>query len=169
MCFNYWVSLFSSVHFRGLRGCDCMVVEFTTTCAIADYHHWHCEFEPCSWRVVFDTTLCDYNKVDGFLCVLWFPPLIKLKVTLNTINLPNKQFISSLKLIQKNYFNKKNLQLFVIFKLSCNLLSFGDVMFFCPVHHKCFYEQLLHFLWEFFKALHACLLLYEKFRNIIPD
>jgi hypothetical protein len=28
-----------------------MVVEFTTTCAIA-YHHLSCEFEPHSWRGV---------------------------------------------------------------------------------------------------------------------
>ena len=31
---------------RGRRGCDNMVVGFTTTCAISAYHHRSCEFEP---------------------------------------------------------------------------------------------------------------------------
>jgi hypothetical protein len=35
-----------------------MVVGFTTTCAIRAYHQ-RCEFEPCSWRVIVDTTSCD--------------------------------------------------------------------------------------------------------------
>ena len=43
---------------RGRRGCDGMVVGFTTTCAISGYHHYSCEFEPRSWRGVLDTTLC---------------------------------------------------------------------------------------------------------------
>jgi hypothetical protein len=33
----------------GVRGR--MVVEFTTTCAIATYHHLSFEFEPRSWRL----------------------------------------------------------------------------------------------------------------------
>ena len=42
-----------------------------TTCAISAYHHWSCEFEPCSWRGVLDTTLCD--KVCQWLVTgLWF-------------------------------------------------------------------------------------------------
>ena len=44
---------------RGLYNCDRMVVGFTTTCAISAYHHESCEFEPCSWRGVLDTKLCD--------------------------------------------------------------------------------------------------------------
>jgi hypothetical protein len=36
-----------------------MVVGFTTTSAISAFHHLSCEFEPHSWRGVFDTTLCD--------------------------------------------------------------------------------------------------------------
>ena len=36
-----------------------MVVGLTTTCAISAYDHYHCEFEPCSWQGVPDTTLCD--------------------------------------------------------------------------------------------------------------
>jgi len=35
---------------RGRRGCDRMVVRFTTTYAISVYHHWFCEFESRSWR-----------------------------------------------------------------------------------------------------------------------
>jgi hypothetical protein len=44
---------------RGCRGRDCMVVGFTTNCAISTYHHESCGFEPRSWRGVLDTTLCD--------------------------------------------------------------------------------------------------------------
>ena len=33
----------------GHRGCDHMVVGFTTTCAISAYHHESCEFESRSW------------------------------------------------------------------------------------------------------------------------
>jgi len=50
------------IHFtfnRGCRGHDCMVVEFTTICAISAYHHLSCEFEPRSWQGVLDTTLFD--------------------------------------------------------------------------------------------------------------
>jgi len=36
-----------------------MAVGFKTICAMSAYHHWSCEFEPPSWRVVLDTTLCD--------------------------------------------------------------------------------------------------------------
>jgi len=43
---------------RGRRGCDRMVVGFTTTCTISGYHHYSCDFEPRSWRGVLDTTLC---------------------------------------------------------------------------------------------------------------
>jgi hypothetical protein len=44
---------------RGRHGRDLIVVGFTTTCAISACHHSICEFEPRSWRGVFDTTLCD--------------------------------------------------------------------------------------------------------------
>ena len=42
----------------GRHGHDHMVVGFTTACTISAYHHQHCEFTSCSWRVVLDT-LCD--------------------------------------------------------------------------------------------------------------
>jgi hypothetical protein len=45
--------------FSLIRGCDRMVVGFTTTCAISAYRHSSCEYEPRSWRGVLDTTLCD--------------------------------------------------------------------------------------------------------------
>ena len=48
------------------RGHDRIVVGFTTTCAISVYHYWSCEFEPCSWQGVLDTTLCD--KVCSVTC-----------------------------------------------------------------------------------------------------
>jgi hypothetical protein len=49
------------------------VVGFTTTCAISAYHHWSCQFEFRSWRVVFDITSCD--KVCQWLATgQWFSP-----------------------------------------------------------------------------------------------
>jgi hypothetical protein len=43
----------------GRRGCDHMVVEFTTTYAASVYHQKRCEFESLSGLGVLDTTLCD--------------------------------------------------------------------------------------------------------------
>jgi len=80
-----------------------MVVVYTATCAISVYYPQSCEFEPCSWRGVLDTTLCD--KVYQWLATgRWFPPgtpvtstnktdrhditEILLKMALNTINQP---------------------------------------------------------------------------------
>jgi hypothetical protein len=40
---------------KGRRGRDRMVVGFPTTCAINVYHHYGCEFEPCSLGGVLDT------------------------------------------------------------------------------------------------------------------
>ena len=82
--------------YNSIWGCrDLMVVGFATTCAISAYHHKSCEFESYSWRGVLDTThpthgevylirhyvvkfISDLRQVDGFLRVLWLPPLIKL-------------------------------------------------------------------------------------------
>ena len=81
---------------RGRWGRDRMVVEFTTTCAISDFHQQSSESESHSWQGVLDTTLCD--KV-----CQWFSPIsstnktdhhdkieILLKVALNTITLTIK-------------------------------------------------------------------------------
>jgi hypothetical protein len=79
------------------RGHDRMVVEFTTTYAISADHHWSCEFTPCSWRGVLDTTMCD--KVCQWLATgRWFSPGTPVSSTnktdillteeLNTITLP---------------------------------------------------------------------------------
>ena len=54
----------------GHRGRDRMVVEFTTTCAISAYHKYSSEIEPCSWRGVLNTTLCD--KVCQWLATGWW-------------------------------------------------------------------------------------------------
>jgi uncharacterized ferredoxin-like protein len=51
---------------RGRRGRECMVVGFTTTCAISAHHHTRCEFEPPSWRCVLDIIL------DVRVCILQF-------------------------------------------------------------------------------------------------
>ena len=40
-------------------GCVRMVVAFTTTCAISDYHHYWWVFEHCSRRDILGNTLCD--------------------------------------------------------------------------------------------------------------
>ena len=55
---------------------DRIDVGFTTTCAISDYHHWSCEFEPHSLQGVLDTTfvikfVSDLQQVGGFLRVLY--------------------------------------------------------------------------------------------------
>ena len=78
---QYWPTALvqsSNLVIRGCHGCDRMVVGFTTTCAISAYYHYSCEFEPCSWRGVLDTTLCEnvQQQVSGFLLVLRFPPPI---------------------------------------------------------------------------------------------
>jgi len=73
---------------NSVRGCSstgCMVVVFTTTCAISAYRHWSCDFYARSWRGVLNTTLCD--KVCQWLATgRWFfpdtPPPIKLTATI---------------------------------------------------------------------------------------
>jgi hypothetical protein len=56
---------------RGRRGPDHMVVGFTATCEISAHHQWSWEFEPCWWRGLLDTTLCD--KLCQWLATgLWF-------------------------------------------------------------------------------------------------
>jgi len=86
---------------RARRGRDRLVVRLTTTYVISEYHSQSCEFEPRSWRCVFDTTLC--NTVYLWPATdLWISPRIPvsstskidrhditeilLKVALNTIN-----------------------------------------------------------------------------------
>ena len=70
------------------RGCchrDHMLVGFSTTCAISAYHHLSCEFKPCSWWGVLDTTLCEkvcqwrdrpvvFSGYSGFLHQQNWPP-----------------------------------------------------------------------------------------------
>ena len=96
-------------------GRDRIVVRFTTTHTISAYHHQSCEFAPCSWRGVLNTTLCD--KVCQWLATgRWFSPdtsvssIIKtnrhditeilLKLALNTTNLnPDFSILNSDKLL----------------------------------------------------------------------
>jgi hypothetical protein len=74
LMFFIWVRKRPSMMNRGHHGCDRVVVGFTTPCAISADHHWSCEFEPCSWRGVFDKTLC--NKVCPWLATgQWFSPV----------------------------------------------------------------------------------------------
>ena len=91
---------------RGCRRRAHFVVGFKITCAVSAFHHYSCEFEPCSWRGVLDTTLCDK------ICQWFYPgtPVsstnktdrhditeILLKVALYTINQakPNLQSLST--------------------------------------------------------------------------
>jgi hypothetical protein len=87
-------------HTRGRSGCDRMEVEFTITYAISAYHHYCCEFEYRSLRVVLDTTLCKFvSDLQHDADSLMFPPWIKLiaeillKVTLITLT-PGKCYIT---------------------------------------------------------------------------
>jgi hypothetical protein len=65
----------------GRRCRDRVVIGFSTTCGISAYHHNSCEFEPCSWRDILDTTLCNslsvtcdrsvvFSRVDIFIVIL---------------------------------------------------------------------------------------------------
>ena len=54
---EFCIYTFTSVLDRGHCGHDCLVVGFISTYAISAYHHYCCEFEPCSWPGVLDTTL----------------------------------------------------------------------------------------------------------------
>ena len=75
------------IWFGGRRGRDRMVVGFTTTCTISDYHLKSCKFEPRSWRgynTIYSIQhyvinfVSDLRQIGGFLRVLPFPPPIKL-------------------------------------------------------------------------------------------
>ena len=72
---------------KGCRGRDCMVVGFTTTCAISAYHHLSCKCEPRSCRDVLDTPLCN-NVCQSIATGRWFspytptPPPIKVTATI---------------------------------------------------------------------------------------
>ena len=92
-------------HAMDRHRCDRIVVGFTTTCAICSYHYYSCEFKPCSWRVVLETTL--YGKVCQWLATgRCFSPVsstnktrrhditkILLKVALNIINQLHETYV----------------------------------------------------------------------------
>jgi hypothetical protein len=62
---------------RSRPGRDCMVIGFTSTYAISDYHHLCCEFESRSGRGVQHYVrkfVSDLRQVDSFLRVLRFLP-----------------------------------------------------------------------------------------------
>ena len=102
---------FSTLHPGGYhhRGCDCMLVGFTTTYAISAYHHQLCEFESRSGELYLIhhyviKFVSDLWQVHGILQVLQFPSPIKnlqhiteilLKVALSTINQTNQPTSSS--------------------------------------------------------------------------
>jgi len=63
----------------GRSGHDRMVVGFTTTYAISDYHHWSCEFESRTGDVYsiqhhVIKFVSDLRQVCGFLRALQIPP-----------------------------------------------------------------------------------------------
>ena len=57
--FFYFLIIFYFLREKNWGRRDRMLVGFRTTCTIGTYHHSYCEFEPCLWRGVLDTTLCD--------------------------------------------------------------------------------------------------------------
>ena len=65
---------------RGRR--DHMVVSVTTTYVISAYHHWSCEFESRSWRVL-NTTVRD-KVCQWFMAHLWFSPRTTVSSTNKT-------------------------------------------------------------------------------------
>ena len=83
------------------RGCDCIVVGFTTTYAIGAYHRLSCEFELHPLKGILYTTLCD-KVCQRLITGGWLSPgtlvsnktdchdIIEmlLEVVLNTINQP---------------------------------------------------------------------------------
>jgi hypothetical protein len=80
---NYYLVIKVQVNVKKLgdrRGCDCMVIGFTTTCAISAHHNYCCEFESRLQYYVIKF-VSDLRQVNGFLWVLWFPPPIKLTAT----------------------------------------------------------------------------------------
>jgi hypothetical protein len=73
---------------RGRPFHNCMVVGFTTTCAISAYHHYSFEFEPCSLLFNYVIKFVSYLlQVGGFLPVPRFPPQIKLTSTIYNWNI----------------------------------------------------------------------------------
>ena len=71
----------------GPRGRDNMVVGFTNTYAISEYHHLCCEFESRSGEMYsiqhyVIKLVSDMWQAGGFLLVLRFPPPIKLTATI---------------------------------------------------------------------------------------
>jgi len=84
---SYFVSHFFLFFERGRRGCDHMVVGFTTTYAISAYHHLRCEFDSCSGEVY---SLQDYvikfvsdlRQESCFLWLLRIPSPRKLTATI---------------------------------------------------------------------------------------
>ena len=69
----------------GRRGCDRMVVGFTTTYAISAYRHWCCEVESRSGRGLQHYVIKfvnDLRQVDVFFRVHLFSPPTKLTATI---------------------------------------------------------------------------------------
>ena len=120
-------------------GRSCMVVGFTTTCAISAYQHKRCEFEPHSWWGVLDTTLC--GKVCQWLATgLWFSPgtpisstnktdrhditkiLLKVASKINRWFIKNgfaKQYSNIIKLFQRKSFWCR-INVYILLKEYCN-------------------------------------------------
>jgi hypothetical protein len=69
-------------HCNVSSGCDCMVVKFTTTCAISAYHHLSLLLFVYSLQHYVIKFVSDLRQVGGFLRIHQFPPLIKLTATI---------------------------------------------------------------------------------------
>ena len=107
-------------HYGGRRGCEWMVVVFTTTDAISIYHYWCSEFESRSGRGVQHYVIkfvSDLWKAGGFPQVLRSPPTNKtgrhgiaeilLKVALNTSHKQTNNMCDEILLCFKNERSKQ--------------------------------------------------------------
>jgi hypothetical protein len=75
MHFTYFNLTQGTYYLGGCRGCDLMVVGFSTTCAIGSNHHSSCEFKPhlsevYSIQHYVIKFVGDLWQVGSFLCIL---------------------------------------------------------------------------------------------------
>ena len=72
----------TSVFTGGCQGGDRIIVGFTATCAISEYHYGSCELEYLSGEVCSVKYVSDLRHVGGFLRELRIPPNKKLTATI---------------------------------------------------------------------------------------
>ena len=84
LCERHFSKVVGPIAFRGSRGHDHMVVEFTTTCSttkVVSSNPVHGEVYSLQHYLI--KLVSDFRQVSGFLQVLRFPPLIILTTTIS--------------------------------------------------------------------------------------